>query len=623
MNDEINKRKMSNVVWLAYIGIMLTYLLFINLQTPLIGEDYAFFSSTTNKINLIKEIAQGVIYRFYPDNNTFNLRLGDMLSFLWLNLGKFFGIGKILFSILNSVVTILFFVLIFYWSNCRLPNIDSIKDLVIFSTIPVLFLICSFSIGEVFFWCGGATNYLWAGTILLGTAIPYRKYLHDGKYKIKNKLIFCYIILSYFAAFTNENTVPIIILLGSFLLLRDFVKKGIGSIPNWLFLSVLSMGIGYSVLIFSPNTKRRTMVYRNMFNLPENMSLDEIINNAKRVIHSFIDSNYRFIVLFFICLIMLLIIFINQQMKTKQHFSRQIFFLFYENTFLLLISSISVVALFFAPYTEIRSFLFVQIFVIVFIIQINDVALSTFPDNKYKYLPNFCFCLLSLVFIYRLSFWTLDYAKFDRARSESVRKQISNGQLPIIAKKYFIERNKYLNTREIWTQDATYGGSYFYAKYHGASNIFWRTTSFEEETMELKHISNILIPQNVSELQTYDVSSINYSNGKLILSCGNIDPQIYFPLIEPINKISDTYYVDISCKNSMSGMFQVFYDFGKGLNEENSCRIDIVEMKEMAKIRVPIVGWQKGETLYMLRIDPPNGTEFWLENLVIVEKGDN
>lgn len=272
MMREIIKKEglpLPQILWFTCLGVMLAYLLFINFKTPFLGEDYAFFIYTDNKIDLMKSILHRVIDHFNPNNTTFNLRHGDTITMLILNLGNLLSLGKGLFNIFNSILTLLFFMLIFFWGNCRFPNFNSVKDFAVFSVIPVLFLICSFSIGEVFFWCGGSTNYLWCGTILLAAGIPYRKYLNDENYSIKKSLIFGYIVLSYIASWTNENTVPIVILLGGFLLLREFIKNGIKKIPIWLLLSVLSMGIGYSILVFSPNTKRRTMVYREILNLPD------------------------------------------------------------------------------------------------------------------------------------------------------------------------------------------------------------------------------------------------------------------------------------------------------------------------------------------------------------------
>jgi hypothetical protein len=643
----------------------------------MIGEDYAFILYADNKIKLAKLTFFSFLDWFnYDSHMRFNQRIGDILSSLWLNLGTLLGIGKKLFSFLNTIVTLLFFILIFFWSNCRLPNIKSIKDLAIFSAIPILFLLCCFSIGEIFIWCTGATNYLWAGSILLGVAIPYRKYLHDENYKTKNKLILGYVIVSYIAAFTNENTVPIIILLGGFLILRDFVKKGIKKIPVWLFLSVFFMGIGYSILLFSPNTRRRTLVYRDMFNLPEKMSFGEIRNNIERVFQYFTDSNYRFIIILFSVLFSLFCIYFFKNMNislintknikeykphlfiisiitigilfiisflNNNHFRISfIYFILllyfaiitylllmkwinikklYENIFILLVSSISIAALFFAPYTEIRTFFFVQILIISIIVRINYIALTTFPVgvNKYlKYIPNICFCLLSIIFLDRLLNWTLDYSKFDYLRTESIKRQVAEGKTSVIAKIYPIEKNKYLNTREIWLRDLRYR-SKNYERFQGVEKIIWNNFSYEEEKKESKYIAHISMPKYVSEVLTNDIFSINIKNENLVLVCGINDPQVFLSLQEPIEKPSGVPCIEIDYTNSKTGILQIYYDFGNGLSEENSFRYDIENISEMTKIRLPIVGWLARQRLYSIRIDPPDGTIFEIKSIVFGE----
>jgi hypothetical protein len=668
-------KQISYGVWFAYIILMFAYLLFVNLKTPIIGEDYAFILYANNKSDLLKLIFNKIIDWFnYNSLARFNQRIGDTIATLWLNLGGIFGIGKTLFSILNAIVAFLFFTLIFFWSNCRLPNLKSIKDLAVFSTIPILFLICNFSIGEIFFWCDGSANYLWAGSILLGVAIPYRKYLHDTHYKMKNILIFGYIIVSYIAAFTNENSVPIIILLGGFLILRDLVKKGIKKIPIWLLLSVLSMGIGYSILLFSPNTKRRSLVYRDMFNLPDNMTLGEIKNNIVRVIHTFFDSNYRFIIVFiiifflfclyqiklkkltrttlnymniytprsfiilsstigllfiisfithnilrisfafFILLILLLLIFL-MLFRLSNHFK------LYENLFLLFLSSISIIALFFAPYTEPRTFFFVQIFLLVIIIRINYILLSSFStmQNKWiKYIPNICLCFLSIIFLNSLLKWTLDYSQFDRLRSESIRRQVQEGKKTVIAKMYPIERNKYLNTREEWIRYIPHSGDN-YTRFHGAKEIVWSLFSYEEEQFGSRYVANISIPHDVSGINTHEISSINIQKDNLVLVCGINDPQVYLPLEDPIIKPSGLPCIEIEYTNSEPGTLQIYFDFGNGLSEADSVRNDIENISEMSKIRLPINCWHAGKYLYSIRVDPPDGTIFEIKSINIGE----
>jgi len=615
----MNKKQMINKLWFVYIGLLMTFLLFTNIKTPLMGEDYGFILNKNNKILLIKQIYNNIINIFFPNHESWNIRIGETLTSLWLNLGYFLGVGKTLFSILNAIVAFLFFIIIYFWTNCRLPNIDNINDLFLFSSIPILFLICSFSLGEIFFWCDGSTNYLWSGTILLGVALPYRKYLNDLNYKMKNNKIFGYMIVSYIAGFTNENTVPIIILLGVFLLFRDIVMERYKNIPAWLIYSILSMGAGYSILLFSPSTKKRTIVYRNMFNLPEKMSIDELNNNFINVVSSFISSNYMyllFLFLGFICL--LIIIYINSKKNEIGNVSHNFLLdiksnIFIENILLFTISIISIIALFFSPYTEPRSFLFIQVFIIILIIQLNSMLLYTSFSGIKKYiiyLPNICFSFISIFFIFQLSFWTLDYSKFDRLRSESIKKQIEEGKKFIIAKKYKIESNRYLNTRESWIRDTEYGGEYCYKKYHTIENITWRMSSYEEEAMELKYISKVIIPQNISEIMTYDIISKEYNDENIIFECGTYDPQIYLTLSEPINKPFNNIFLEIKYFNNKEGLLQVFYDYGSGLSEENSVRVNIEESLEISNIRLPIICLRDGNKLVSIRIDPPDGTIF-------------
>ncbi|MCL2763704.1 MAG: DUF6056 family protein [Treponema sp.] len=667
-NNMISNIKISHILWFVYIVIIFTYLLIINIKTPIIGEDFAHLYYNENNSELIKSIINGVLAKLNPGDLTFfNLRHGDTFVQLWLNLGVLFGIGKHLFSVLNVIITIIFFLLIYFWSNCRLPDIKSFNDLVIFMTIPLLFLICSYSIGELFFWCSGAAGYIWTSTILLSVAMPYRKYLNDDSYRMKNIYIFIYMLLSYYAAFTNENTVPVIILLGGFLLLRDIIKKGIKNISIWLLLSVLSMGAGYSVLIFSPNTARRTLVYRDMFNLPEKISFNEIKNNMDRVIQLFLESNYRFIILFFICLFIGLLIYfiynkknINIGMNIKAIilcitigfmlilpfirdnilriiiigiFINGLVFIIlfinrkndkikilYDNYFILLISLISIITLFFAPYTEIRSFIFIQIFIITIIIRINNEVLYISlkeKNNIIKYIPNFCISLISIFYIIRLTTWTFDYYDFNKMRMESINNQIRLGETNIIAKIYHTERNKYINTREEWIKDSRYGGQWYYTRYLNIDNIVWSILSYEEMTKGLGIIANIKVPNDVNNILSYDIKRIEYRDDILILECGVIDPHINIPLEYTIKKPLGEPFLEILCTNSKAGIIQIFYDYGIGFNEKDSIRHNIDEINDMLTLRLPIAGWMENTNLFSIRIDPPDGTVFEINKIQI------
>jgi wyosine [tRNA(Phe)-imidazoG37] synthetase (radical SAM superfamily) len=135
----------------------------------------------------------------------------------------------------------------------------------------------------------------------------------------------------------------------------------------------------------------------------------------------------------------------------------------------------------------------------------------------------------------------------------------------------------------------------------------------------MKQITHIPLPQDISNILTGDLDSMDLVNGNFVLNCGVVDPQVYLPLQEPIVRPFGDPFIVIECTNSECGVIQVFYDFGNGLSEANSARLNIEEASEMTKILLPIVGWQPGINLYSIRVDPPNGARFAVKNVVIME----
>jgi len=137
--------------------------------------------------------------------------------------------------------------------------------------------------------------------------------------------------------------------------------------------------------------------------------------------------------------------------------------------------------------------------------------------------------------------------------------------------------------------------------------------------LELKYIDHIPIPSESIGININDIHSLNVVDDNLTLYCGDIDPQIYFPVQEQLSKPFGNPYIEIECTNNKLGTLQVFYDFGGGFSEENSVRQYIGELSEMTKICLRIVNWQAGSNLYSIRIDPPDGTVFVIKSIVLSE----
>jgi glycosyltransferase involved in cell wall biosynthesis len=122
----------------------------------------------------------------------------------------------------------------------------------------------------------------------------------------------------------------------------------------------------------------------------------------------------------------------------------------------------------------------------------------------------------------------------------------------------------------------------------------------------------------IMKQDVYDIISINEdTDGSVIVYCGDKDPQVYIPLENAIEKPSGFPCAKITFANSKKGYLQVYYNYGDGLNEENSFRHFIDANNEEATIELPVAGWHRGEMLIGIRVDPPYDTRFVFRNLKI------
>ena len=424
----------SLLFWIITISGMFLFLLLINFFTPFMGEDYALIYSN-------EEWLPNLLHQLDPIN-AWSLRLGDTFTTL-----VFFGCQKVLFNFINTAMIVAFTFLLFFWGKGRMPKKESLSDLAAFLLGFALFYVCSANIGEIFFWASGATNYLWSCVMLFAVCAPFRKALADDSFVFTKKwyLILLYVFVCFFAGWTNENSVPIMILLGGFVLLKKLIRGGFKNLPIWLLSSVFSLGIGYAVLAFSPSTKNRAAAYRLWAGLPEKMNFAELIENARRVVGAFFESNAKFL------LVILLIVIFLSLWKTKRNEANRA-----SNIFMIALSSVSVAVLFFNCYTENRSFMFVQFLIISYVIGVFSEKAEQNPlFEKIKLispkLRQVIPAVLMFVLLVHSLFCTFNvyswYHEFDKNRSADIRAQVAEDKETV----EFTNANhksRYLNTRE-------------------------------------------------------------------------------------------------------------------------------------------------------------------------------
>jgi hypothetical protein len=154
-------------------------------------------------------------------------------------------------------------------------------------------------------------------------------------------------------------------------------------------------------------------------------------------------------------------------------------------------------------------------------------------------------------------------------------------------------------------------------------NAYGSIFYLESETMplDMKAIFNLPVRDNIEILKSsvYDIYEITDDpefNDYIVLKCGNIDPQLNLGF-DKIDKPKGKPYIGITYKNSKEGRLQVFYNYGSGLTEEKSYRANILNNEGEKTIFLPIVGWKNGLRLVGIRIDPPDGTEFYIREINI------
>jgi GT2 family glycosyltransferase len=122
-------------------------------------------------------------------------------------------------------------------------------------------------------------------------------------------------------------------------------------------------------------------------------------------------------------------------------------------------------------------------------------------------------------------------------------------------------------------------------------------------------------------IQIYDIEIKKLLSGKIIVKCGNIDPQICFQINRKLNKNYRKVYIKIEYKNTIAGNLKIYYDYGDGFNENNCTEsVYIEKTSKLIFVISEIKSWKHNLLLTAVRIDPPENTKFTIKNIKILEE---
>ena len=232
--------------YIVFLSVFL-FMFVLNCLTPVyFGDDIVYSYKWEDGMYLLKPLTNdNVLISSFSDlfvsmkNHYLNWHgrlVPTFLMFFWA------WIGKDWFNIFNALL----FVLLFYFIG-RIVSCSSLyecnwKD---YSFLFILIWIFMPGWVTVFLWQSGSVNYLWTIVLIFTFFIHY---LQIDITDINPILMF---ILGLLSGCTNENNVPIIILICCYLIYNS-VKR-----PLWSFTGIFGLVTGFFIFWLSPSFKNR------------------------------------------------------------------------------------------------------------------------------------------------------------------------------------------------------------------------------------------------------------------------------------------------------------------------------------------------------------------------------
>jgi len=239
----LGSKKVNAILFAGILMFTFLGLLFLNIHTPLIADDYVYtfiFGTTTPLTSLGDIIGSQWSYYFTWGGRVVAESLTQLFLF-W---------GKDTFNIINSMCYIVFILAIYFNGVGRKIR----PAMLLLVTILVWFCVPMF--GQTVMWLTGASNYLWCGTLILLAILPFRLY-EEQQTKVLKSIGFALVTIPLFflSGITNENTAGgMILIMALFCFL--YYKREI-KIPAFAYTGLFFSVCGFLIMILAPGNELR------------------------------------------------------------------------------------------------------------------------------------------------------------------------------------------------------------------------------------------------------------------------------------------------------------------------------------------------------------------------------
>lgn len=244
-SEKIQQSKGKRIaLWIVAILVCFSILLFLNILTPLISDDfaYSFVYGENTLVASLQDIVKSQINHYYMWGGRSVVHFIAQVLLL---------LPPIVADLLNTLIYMGYVFLIYCHIIGRGKNSISLFILI---NLAIWFLQPVF--GDTILWITGSANYLWGTFFILLFLLPYR-YYNGIQPKVPKQILYTILLflLGIIAGWTNENTAgAMILIVGIFFLYYRSVNW---KIPVYLIAGLVGALLGYIVMIMAPGNFER------------------------------------------------------------------------------------------------------------------------------------------------------------------------------------------------------------------------------------------------------------------------------------------------------------------------------------------------------------------------------